>query len=121
MVLLDYTLLHCRRYQSDEFLLRAQAGIPANEILAAATVNCAELFVKQVRSAAAATFAYWQAMLLSLHGTMASVTTTLASPECLTYWHDLHVHVGLGRPSLGALPCVAASTGSAEGVERGCS
>jgi hypothetical protein len=42
--------LYCAvlRYQSDEFLLRAQAGIPANEILAAATVNCAELFMKQV-------------------------------------------------------------------------
>lgn len=35
------------KYQSDEFLLRAQAGIPAQEILAAATVNCAELFMKQ--------------------------------------------------------------------------
>lgn len=37
------------RYQSDEFLLRAQAGIPDSEIVAAATLNCAELFMKQVR------------------------------------------------------------------------
>lgn len=40
--------LHNNRYQSDEFLLRSQAGIPAQEILAAATINCAELFMKQV-------------------------------------------------------------------------
>jgi hypothetical protein len=40
------------RHQSEEFLLRSQAGIPAQEILAAATTNCAELFMKQVRQGA---------------------------------------------------------------------
>jgi hypothetical protein len=44
-------LLCLCRYQSDEFLLRAQAGIPDSEIVAAATLNCAELFMKQVRLA----------------------------------------------------------------------
>lgn len=40
------------RYQSEELLLRSRAGIPTKEILAAATINCAELFMKQVQALA---------------------------------------------------------------------
>jgi hypothetical protein len=54
------------RYQSDEFLLRAQAGIPAREIVAAATIGCAELFMQEAgawlagqAAAAAAAAASW--------------------------------------------------------------
>eukprot|EP00879_Flechtneria_rotunda_P019385 GHRR01020362.1.p1 GENE.GHRR01020362.1~~GHRR01020362.1.p1 ORF type:complete len:248 (+),score=86.88 GHRR01020362.1:1943-2686(+) len=37
------------KYQSEEFLLRSQAGIPNSEIIAAATVICAELFQQEGR------------------------------------------------------------------------
>jgi hypothetical protein len=36
------------RYQSEEFLLRTEAGIPAAELVAAATLHCAQLFNKEV-------------------------------------------------------------------------
>lgn len=38
--------LHAR--QSEEFTLRASAGIPAADIIASATVNCAKLFMMEV-------------------------------------------------------------------------
>jgi imidazolonepropionase-like amidohydrolase len=41
------------KYQADEFLLRSQAGLPAREVLAAATINCAALFMQEVRAVGA--------------------------------------------------------------------
>lgn len=46
------TLLHrsgAARYQSEEFLLRTEAGMSAPELVAAATLHCAQLFNKEVR------------------------------------------------------------------------
>lgn len=37
------------RCQCDEFLLRAEAGLPAAEVLASATLTCAQLFNMEVR------------------------------------------------------------------------